>query len=462
MLFNKNTLLALLAMGPAVSANTNNLRVARDLTACPENPSDVNLQCTLYKNGNQQAIAYAGKGDSTVNAGIYDPEACYNINCSMADSINFVKFSYSGATHDAWNAPYWLAGGKSGNGCKDLSPSCEDAKIVAKAINHQRREDLVCDQKAFVFECPEECNTCPGDLIPVVDCPKTPDDCGCPAGEIPIPGTNKCKIPCPPTIDHPPLDKCELKDEEVKLEFDTKFKKIPSGYKIEFESFERDDNIYTFHVSTGEYDKPEDNEYDKFYLPTPGMKWDNKDIDEKEFAMRFIDENGCPSRPFECNNKNLTPLGLDLDKSGEVETIRGEFEIDLTGDHFPEMLDTWFAPTEGILINTAYGLENGVNGEHLFGDMGGAFKNGFAKLAVLDVNGDGIISGNELSTLAIWRDANSNAALDEGEMSTWESYGIVSLSVSHKHLVSSAMLEDGSMMKVEDLYFTTVKREAIV
>jgi len=192
----------------------------------------------------------------------------------------------------------------------------------------------------------------------------------------------------------------------------------------------------------------------------------NKDSEEKPFKGYLYKSYGdgfkCKSRPFHCENKNLTPLGLDLDGSGKVETIPGEFSIDLNGDHFPETLNAWFAPTEGILIDTSYSFEHGVNGDHLFGDMNGRFEDGFAKLAVLDGNSDGIISGSELANLAVWVDANSNAALDEGELHSLADYGIVSLSVNQSDLKSSATLTDGSSMLVEDLFFSRSEPDSIL
>jgi hypothetical protein len=165
-----------------------------------------------------------------------------------------------------------------------------------------------------------------------------------------------------------------------------------------------------------------------------------------------------------CKNKNMTPLGIDLDRSGAVEAIRGEFVIDITGDSFVETLEDWFAPTEGILIDTSFnGLQNGiVTGQHLFGNMGGAYLDGFEKLATHDLNGDGVVSGDELNFLAIWTDANSNAKLDDGELSTLASHNIVGLNTAHTNLKSTVILSDGSSLLMEDLVFAEEELETIV
>lgn len=255
-------------------------------------------------------------------------------------------------------------------------------------------------------------------------------------------------------------DKCAVFDENLCFKFKSSTKRPLPEWEYS-----------QYCVSQGSYESGKgsgDSKYGscsgQFYLPVNEMDaaTNNKKTNEAKPFFGYLTKGGCVSQPFHCENKNLTPLGLDLDGSGHVEMIQGEFSIDLTGDHFPEILDTWFAPTEGILIDVSYGLANGINGDHLFGDMGGRFANGFAKLATLDENTDGIISGSELDNLALWKDMNSNAALDDGELFTLADFGIVSFSVSHSHLLSSATLSDGSVMKVEDLYFTLAELEAVV
>lgn len=187
----------------------------------------------------------------------------------------------------------------------------------------------------------------------------------------------------------------------------------------------------------------------------------DKDIYTKEFYVSFkVGDQVCEH--VVCKNKNMTPLGIDLDRSGHVEAIRGEFIIDITGDVFVETLDEWFAPTEGILIDTSFGLENGINGKHMFGNMGGVFLDGFEKLTTHDIDGDGVVSGDELESLAIWIDANSNAQLDDGELSTLASHNIVSLNTQHKNLKSFVILSDGSSLLMEDLVFSEEEQATIV
>ena len=150
-----------------------------------------------------------------------------------------------------------------------------------------------------------------------------------------------------------------------------------------------------------------------------------------------------------------TPIGLDIDNSGKVETVKVDnLNIDLTGNGVKEQVHEWFAPTEGILIDTSVGIVDGVvTGAHLFGDMGGKYLHGFEKLALRDMDGNNLVEGTELKGLAVWVDSNSNGHLDDGELKQLKDYGIVSLSTEHIDFVSSATTKDNHKMVMEDLWF---------
>ncbi|MEM9653773.1 MAG: hypothetical protein AAGA65_16900, partial [Actinomycetota bacterium] len=147
----------------------------------------------------------------------------------------------------------------------------------------------------------------------------------------------------------------------------------------------------------------------------------------------------------------ISPIGLDIDGSGSVDRISGEFSFDFDADGEAETVAEWFAPTEGILVDTR--IAGPVTGAHLFGDQGGRYADGFEKLARLDVDGDRQVAGAELNGLALWTDANSNAAIDTGEMSALTDHSVIALSTEHQGYVSWARLADGSTMVTEDLWF---------
>jgi hypothetical protein len=178
------------------------------------------------------------------------------------------------------------------------------------------------------------------------------------------------------------------------------------------------------------------------------MRWGDS------FQLRFVSPRG----PGGWNTCRYSPIALDLDRDGYVNRIDGDFIIDITGDGDLEDLNEWFGPREGILINTknkGQKIINGiVSGQHLFGDMGGAFSDGFEKLALLDNNGDGFLRGSELKGLALWVDRNSNTKIDNGELSSLGDHSIVSLKVTHESYRSTATLKNGSTMLMEDLWFS--------
>jgi uncharacterized repeat protein (TIGR01451 family) len=173
-------------------------------------------------------------------------------------------------------------------------------------------------------------------------------------------------------------------------------------------------------------------------------------------ALAITDQHGI-TYPVPCLIKG-TPIGLDLDGSGAVDRIEGSFSFDLDGDGITETLNEWFAPTEGILINTTVeGTGSGqLSGASLFGDMGGRYADGYHKLAALDQNSDSQVSGTELTGLALWSDANSNARLDRGELSSLSDHGLVALSTSHTNMVSVAFRANGTTMITEDIWFEII------
>lgn len=172
------------------------------------------------------------------------------------------------------------------------------------------------------------------------------------------------------------------------------------------------------------------------------------------FNMRFLDLDGVTGPWTRCTYN--TPIGLDLDRSGDIERIPGDFSVDIVGDGHLAQLHEWFSPNDGILIDTSIPIVDGnVTGLQMFGDSEG-YEDGFHKLHHLDTNKDGYVVGDELANLAVWVDGNSNTKLDEGELTTLSSHGIVSLSTMFGDDYSSfAVLEDGSSMYMEDVWFNS-------
>lgn len=184
-----------------------------------------------------------------------------------------------------------------------------------------------------------------------------------------------------------------------------------------------------------------------------GIYWKKRDFDIEVLDIKYVTavENGVESAVTHCVQQQVTPIALDVDNSGQVEKISGEFSFDMNGDGFDENLMQWFAPTDGILIYKDFGKT--ISGEHLFGDTGRQYSDGFAKLSLEDVNGDGQLVGKELEKLAIWTDRNSNTRVDDGEISTISSHAIEKLSVEHYKYSARATLSNGRTMLMRDVLF---------
>ncbi len=168
---------------------------------------------------------------------------------------------------------------------------------------------------------------------------------------------------------------------------------------------------------------------------------------------------------------DVSPIALDLNGDGEIgvtgeTTVRGafrssigetvQFDIDADGT-----LDTieWFAGDgDGILVDTSMiGPNYEIDGSALFGDQGGLYDNGYEKLSLLDANGDGQVSGSEMSSLGLWID-DGDAVLELGELKLLENFEIVSLSTEMQldyegRMRSSAETADGTSIMTEDVWF---------
>ncbi len=99
----------------------------------------------------------------------------------------------------------------------------------------------------------------------------------------------------------------------------------------------------------------------------------------------------------------------------------------------------------------------------MFGDEGGKYANGYEKLALLDTNADGEISGDELNGLDVWID-DGDAKVEDGEIKTLEELEITSISTQmteatgldgKMHMESVATKADGSEIMTEDVWFTS-------
>ena len=169
--------------------------------------------------------------------------------------------------------------------------------------------------------------------------------------------------------------------------------------------------------------------------------------------------------------KVASPIGLDLNGSGRIETtgqttakdgqrtaVGETVDFDIDADGQMDKVE-WFAGNgDGILVDTAkIGANGNIDGSALFGDEGGKFANGYDKLAARDANGDGRISGDEMNGLAVWVD-DGDAVLEAGELQTLAAHDIKSINATMNmdaegRMISSATRGDGSSVYTEDVWF---------
>lgn len=166
-------------------------------------------------------------------------------------------------------------------------------------------------------------------------------------------------------------------------------------------------------------------------------------------------------RKFELVDEVFTsPIVFDLDGDSRLEACNGNWlphkfnqksssikEFDLDGDGFTEFVE-WVGVNDGLLI--AYNPNAELNGLQLMGEPGGFF-DGYHKLSSLDQNNDKNLTGEELKTLSIWQDKNSNAKVDAGEILSLADLKITSVGVTHTNF-ESTFTQNGEVKKAWDYY----------
>ena len=140
-----------------------------------------------------------------------------------------------------------------------------------------------------------------------------------------------------------------------------------------------------------------------------------------------------------CAAPRSDPLTLDLDGDGiETTGINTTTPVmfDMAGAGVQQSVG-WVNADDGFLVRDLNG--NGLidSGAELFGDAttlanGTKATDGFAALADLDANHDGVVNASDaaFSQLRVWRDLNQNGITDAGELQTLASLGIVGMNVA--------------------------------
>ena len=139
---------------------------------------------------------------------------------------------------------------------------------------------------------------------------------------------------------------------------------------------------------------------------------------------------------------NSSPIVIDLNNNGILDSFSREWkrlpDRKVSTDNLVKFkMDgkttgqwEWITNQDGLLVyNPERASELTVTGENLFGNwsFGKLWKNGYEALASLDKNQSGNIDQEEIHDLYIWKDENSNAICESGELLACKDYGIVSI-----------------------------------
>jgi hypothetical protein len=133
----------------------------------------------------------------------------------------------------------------------------------------------------------------------------------------------------------------------------------------------------------------------------------------------------------------IAPLTLDLDGDG-IETTAQSGWNGVLFDHNNDDKKTatgWLSGDDGFLVMDRNGNGTIDNGTELFGDNtqlsnGDTASDGFAALADIDSNQDGLIDVNDsaFANLRVWQDKNQDGVSQPDELKTLDQLGIASLS----------------------------------
>lgn len=146
------------------------------------------------------------------------------------------------------------------------------------------------------------------------------------------------------------------------------------------------------------------------------------------------------------------PLLLDLDGSGTpdiqggllpdgVVEPRGAVRFDLDGDGHPEWTE-WVVPGRDGLLAVDLDQDGAVtSGRELFGTALGD-RDGFRRLAVFDLDGDGWVQGPEAATLLVWMDDGDGRSAPE-ELRPLADLGVTAVSCQPQEGVARARTARG-------------------
>ncbi len=167
-----------------------------------------------------------------------------------------------------------------------------------------------------------------------------------------------------------------------------------------------------------------------------------------------------------------SPLVLDLDGDGvETRDTGNGVYFDHDGNNFAEK-SGWVGSDDGLLVHDVNNNGKIDDGTELFGNnsvlsSGAKAANGFEALAELDSNGDGVFNNSDTAwnNVKVWKDANGNGIVDEGELITLEQANVVGINLNYsenevtdangnEHKQTGTFIKtDGTTGSVHDVWF---------
>jgi hypothetical protein len=151
------------------------------------------------------------------------------------------------------------------------------------------------------------------------------------------------------------------------------------------------------------------------------------------------------------------PIILDLDGNG-LETVGLAANVYFDFDADGVLTKTgWAGKNDALLVWDRNGNGRIDTGAELIGDFtplpnGTLAPNGFAALAVLDANGDGVIDASDpaFAELKLWRDTSQDGQTGSGELISLQDAGIVSLNLAHT--LKNQVLANGNQLTREGTF----------
>jgi hypothetical protein len=154
-----------------------------------------------------------------------------------------------------------------------------------------------------------------------------------------------------------------------------------------------------------------------------------------------------------------TPIMLDLDGLGlATVSARDGARFDLLANGRPQTWG-WVGRGDALLARDLDG--NGLidDGRELFGSAtlrpdGTRHGHGYAALAALDDNGDGLVSAADAAfgQLRLWTDEDVDGRTDPGELRTLGELGVAALDLAHR---ASAEISNGNALALVGRYLTS-------